>query len=236
MPGTASAAATAASTHSTTPSPKPATAASSHLRPIAHARPPAIGLSSHHVSAIYLGKRTVTAIAGIWTLAATIADIRAIPATIGSFGITAIGAVDRRFVVAAIAEVGTRTIATGTIACDVRAARIGFQHLLSVASPEIHAAIAAGGDIIVIAAELLAYGVVAVLNTVAMTGVMLPRVIVIIDVDIVEAIDVDVVIAPTEPAAPIRTARSPAPHRIADTECNSGGNRGARDIARRTPI
>src|SRR5262245_57728255 len=183
-----------------------------------------------------ISRAWAVAVAGAVTTARTVAVAGAGAAIAGTSTITAARPVTvaraRTIPVActrAVAITAARTITiAGTRTVAVAA---GVEHLLAVLAAEILARALAGLD--VVAGVFLAHLIVVVFHAVPVRGIVLE----IPDIDVVDvAIDVDVVVAPVEAAAPVISARGPAADRVTGAERQPGRHHAGRDIAGRRPV
>src|SRR5579862_9181646 len=112
---------------------------------------------------------------------------------------------------------------------EIPATGTGLQNRIAAAAAEIHAVLTSGAQSVV--AKALLHIRVVIGNPATVRGIVLPVVAVAVEIiDVDRAIDVDVVVAPAETAAPV-TARGPAPDRVANAESDAGGDDSPRDVS-----
>lgn len=129
------------------------------------------------------------------------------------------------------ATAGTGAISASTITkVCLTAAR--FEDLLAAAATKIRPILAPATKIAV--SKLLLHVGVVVFDALTVLRIVLPRVSAGIDID--GPVDVDVVIAPIDSAAPIVSARCPTPERVAGAERDSARDDSASNISRRREI
>src|SRR5262249_761183 len=124
-----------------------------------------------------------------------------------------------------VAGTGTWTIAaTWTLhAASARAGAISSaprsKRGLPILAAEIHAVVRAATDVVALV-EFVGDVLIVVPDTVAVIDVVIPVVATVVDAD--RSVDVDVVAAPIDTAAPIISSGSPASNGITRAECQSG--------------